>query len=70
MKTFAVACLTALFFCGWCCQTELLPVPYFHVVFTMPAPVAAIGLQNKAIVSDILFKTAAQTPRSEPDGRS
>ena len=44
-------------------RTELLPVPYFDVVFTVPAPVAAIGLQNKAIVYDILFKAAAQTIR-------
>jgi Transposase zinc-binding domain len=35
-------------------QAELLPVPYFHVVFTMPAPIAAIALQNKAIVYDIV----------------
>jgi hypothetical protein len=44
-------------------RTELLPVPYFHVVFTIPAPVAAIALQNKAVVYDILFKAAAQTIR-------
>lgn len=44
-------------------QAELLPVPYFHVVFTMPAPVAAIALQNKALVYDILFKAAAETIR-------
>lgn len=44
-------------------QAELLPVPYFHVVFTMPAPIAAIALQNKAVVYDILFKAAAQTVR-------
>ena len=31
-------------------QTELLPVPYFHVVFTLPAPIAGIALQNKAMV--------------------
>ena len=37
-------------------RAELLPVPYFHVVFTVPAPVAAIALQNKAVVYDILFK--------------
>jgi hypothetical protein len=29
---------------------DLLPVPYFHVVFTVPAPIAAIALQNKAVV--------------------
>ena len=45
-------------------QAELLPVPYFHVVFTMPAPIAAVALQNKAIVYDILFKAAAETVRT------
>ena len=45
-------------------QTELLPVPYFHLVFTMPAPIAAIALQNKAVVYDILFKVAAETVRT------
>jgi Putative transposase/Transposase zinc-binding domain len=42
-------------------QADLLPVPYFHVVFTVPASVAAIALQNKAIVYDILLKVAAET---------
>ena len=45
-------------------QAELLPVPYFHVVFTVPAPIAAIALQNKAIVYDMLFKAAAETIRT------
>ena len=31
-------------------ETELLPVPYYHVVFTMPAAIGAIGFQNKAAV--------------------
>ena len=44
-------------------QADLLPVPYFHVVFTVPAPVAAIALQNKAVVYDILLKAAAETIR-------
>jgi hypothetical protein len=44
-------------------QADLLPVPYFHVVFTVPAPVAAIALQNKATVYDILLKAAAETIR-------
>lgn len=44
-------------------QADLLLVPYFHVVFTVPAPVAAIALQNKALVYDILLKTAAETVR-------
>jgi len=43
---------------------ELLPVQYFHVVFTVPAPLAAIALQNKAAVYDILFKAAAETIRT------
>ena len=45
-------------------QAELLPVPYFHVVFTMPAAIATIALQNKAAVYDILFKAAAETMRT------
>ena len=31
-------------------QADLLPVQYFHVVFTMPAPIAEIAFQNKAVV--------------------
>lgn len=42
-------------------QADLLPVPYYHVVFTLPAPVAAVAFQNKAVVYDILFRTAADT---------
>ena len=42
-------------------KTELLPVPYFHVVFTLPAAVADIAYQNKAAIYDLLFKTAAET---------
>src|SRR4051812_10401893 len=45
-------------------RAELLPVPYFHLVFTLPAPVAAIALANKAVVYDILFKAAAETIRT------
>jgi len=44
-------------------QAELLPVPYFHVVFTLPAPVAEIAFQNKEAVYAILFRTAAETLR-------
>ena len=40
--------------------SELLPVPYFHVVFTLPAPIAAIAFQNKAVVYAILFRAAAE----------
>lgn len=42
-------------------EADLLPVPYFHVVFTLPAPVAAIAFQNKAVVYDLIFKAAAET---------
>ena len=42
-------------------QAELLPVPYFHVVFSLPRPIADIGYQNKAVVYDLLLKTAAET---------
>jgi len=45
-------------------QAELLPVPYFHVVFTLPAPVAEIAFQNKQAVYAILFRTAAETLRT------
>ncbi len=44
-------------------REELLPVPYFHVVFTLPAPVGAIAFQNKATVYAILFRAAAETLR-------
>jgi len=44
-------------------QAELLPVPYFHVVFTLPAPVAEIAFQNKETVYAILFRAAAETLR-------
>jgi Putative transposase/Transposase zinc-binding domain len=40
--------------------SELLPVEYFHVVFTMPAEAAAIAYQNKTVVYDILFRAAAE----------
>ena len=42
-------------------QADLLPVPYYHVVFTLPAQIAAIAFQNKAVVYDLLFKAAAET---------
>lgn len=42
-------------------QAELLPVPYFHVVFTLPAPAREIAFQNKAMVYAILFRCAAET---------
>ena len=42
-------------------QAELLPVPYYHVVFTLPAQIAEIAYQNKAAVYGILFRAAAET---------
>ena len=42
-------------------QAELLPVPYFHVVFTLPAPLGEIAFQNKTAVYAILFRAAAET---------
>jgi Transposase zinc-binding domain/Putative transposase len=42
-------------------RAELLPVPYFHLVFTLPAPAGEIAFQNKAVVYAILFRTAAET---------
>src|SRR6266545_1485112 len=41
-------------------EADLLPVPYFHVVFTLPAEIAPIAYQNKAVVYDLLFRTAAE----------
>ena len=41
-------------------EAELLPVPYFHVVFTLPGPIADIAFQNKAVIYDLLFKAAAE----------
>src|SRR5246127_4316212 len=38
----------------------LLPVPYFHVVFTLPARIADIAYQNKAVVYDLLFKASSE----------
>ena len=42
-------------------EAELLPVPYFHVVFTLPAEIADIAYQNKAVIYDLLFKASAET---------
>ena len=42
-------------------EAELLPVPYYHVVFTLPAAIADIAYQNKAILYDLLFKVSAET---------
>jgi Putative transposase/Transposase zinc-binding domain len=42
-------------------EADLLPVPYYHMVFTLPAPIADIAYQNKAVVYDLLFKVSAET---------
>ena len=42
-------------------QAELLPLAYYHAVFTLPAQIGDIAFQNKAVVYDILFKAASQT---------
>lgn len=42
-------------------EADLLPVGYFHVVFTLPAEVADIAFQNKALAYDLLFKAASET---------
>ncbi len=41
-------------------EADLLPVPYYHLVFTLPAPIGDIAYQNKAVIYDILFKAAAE----------
>jgi hypothetical protein len=45
-------------------QAELLDVPYFHVVFTVPDEIAAIAFQNQTVVYDILFRAASETLRT------
>jgi hypothetical protein len=40
---------------------ELLPVPSFHVVFTLPSPIGDIAYQNKAVIYDLLFRASAET---------
>ena len=42
-------------------EADLLPVGYFHVVFTLPAEVADLAFHNKAVVYDLLFRTASET---------
>ena len=45
-------------------RAELLPIEYFHVVFTLPEPIAAIALQNKRVVYNLLFRVTAETLRT------
>ncbi|HOC32087.1 MAG TPA: transposase zinc-binding domain-containing protein, partial [Armatimonadota bacterium] len=42
-------------------QNEVLPVPYYHVVFTLPAPLAPVALQNKRLVYELLFRAVSRT---------
>src|SRR6202163_2637412 len=42
-------------------EAELLPVGYFHLVFTLPGPIADIAYQNKSVIYDLFFKAAAET---------
>jgi hypothetical protein len=42
-------------------EADLLPVPYYHLVFTLPAPISDIAYQNKSAIYDILFKASAET---------
>src|SRR5882724_1880186 len=42
-------------------EAELLPAPYFHVVFSLPAKIADISYHHKAVIYDILFKASAET---------
>jgi len=44
-------------------QEDLLPVPYFHVVFTVPREIAAVAQQNKKLVYGILFQSSAEAIR-------
>jgi len=42
-------------------QADLLPVEYYHVVFTLPAPISTIAYTNKAVIYRLLFDVAAET---------
>jgi hypothetical protein len=44
-------------------QADLLPVDYYHLVFTLPAPIGAIAYYNKAVIYRLLFEVAAETLR-------
>ena len=45
-------------------QADLLPVEYYHLVFTLPAPLSDIALYNKSVVYSLLFQAAAETLRT------
>ena len=42
-------------------EADLLPVEYYHVVFTLPAPIGQIAYTNKAVIYGLLFQAAAET---------
>ena len=42
-------------------EADLLPVPYFHVGFTLPAEIGDIAYQNKAAIYDLLFRASSET---------
>ena len=46
------------------CEADLLPVEYYHVVFTLPAAISAIAYYNKAVIYGLLFDIAAETLRT------
>jgi hypothetical protein len=45
-------------------EADLLPVEYYHLVFTLPAPIAAIAYYNKTVIYGLLFEIAARTLRT------
>jgi predicted RNA-binding Zn-ribbon protein involved in translation (DUF1610 family) len=45
-------------------QADLLPLEYYHLVFTLPAPISDLAFYNKAVIYNLLFKTAAETLRT------
>jgi len=45
-------------------QADLLPVDYYHLVFTLPAPISAIAYTNKSVIYGLLFEVAAETLRT------
>jgi Transposase zinc-binding domain len=46
-------------------QADVLPVPYFHVVFTLPEKIASIAFQNRRVVYDLLFQATADVKRTK-----
>src|SRR5262245_48199786 len=51
-------------------EAELLPIEYFHIVYTLPAPIADIAYQNKRVTYDPLFKATAETTLTIADVQS